>query len=204
MLIGVCFFGRIKHFDKNYFVNSFGPEHKYNFFYSGDNEPEDLLVEFKKMYNPICVNNTKISYNIDFGIYPNKITYPVNIHNMTCHLLNKKRVFGLLEDYCNITNTSYDLIVSCRLDLYIEQYSPEKPLVNTIYIPAGEDHMGINDRLAYGDFQTMKKYMNLYDNCVYLLDRKLSLPHPESLHLATILFYKLNIIRFSVRHEIIR
>jgi hypothetical protein len=204
MLIGVCFFGRIKYFDRTYLINSFNPNHEYNFFYSGDNEPEHLINEFKEIYKPISLNNDKISYDIDFGIYPNDKTYPPNIHNMTCHFINKKRVFRLLEEHCNITNKSYDLIVSSRLDLYMHNYSPEIPLKNTIYIPNGEDHTGINDRIAFGDFQTMKHYMNLYDNCVYLLKNKICVPHPETLHLYNILHYKINIVRINLYHEIIR
>ena len=62
MLIGVCFFGRIKHFDKKFLINSFGYNHMYDFFYSGDNEPENLVYEFQKMYNPIKLNKPKPSY----------------------------------------------------------------------------------------------------------------------------------------------
>ena len=204
MLIGVCFFGRLRHFDKKYFLNSFGANHTYNFFYSGDNEPEDLLAEFQRVYTPIAINNEKLSYTIDFGIYPNNKTSPVNIANMTRHILNKKRVFGLLEEYCKTTQTSYDLVVSCRLDLSMDAYSPELPLENTVYIPDGEDHTGINDRFAMGDLQTMKHYMNLYDNCAYLLENGISVPHPENLHLYNLLHCKINIQRINLRQNIIR
>ena len=204
MLIGVCFFGRIKHFDKKYVLHSFGSSHTYNFFYSGDNEPEELVDTFKKMYTPISVNNDKIVYDIDFGIYPNNKTHPVNIHNMTCHLINKKRVFQLLEEHCNKTNTAYDIIVACRFDLYMNAYSPELPLKNTVYIPSGNDHTGINDRFAFGDFQTMKQYMNIYDNCVYLIENNISVAHPENLHLYNILHCKINIVRINIHQEICR
>ena len=204
MLIGVCFFGRINYYDKNYLVNSFGPAHEYNFFYSGDNEPEHVVAAFQTAYTPICINNDKISYDVDFGIYPNNKTCPVNINNMTRHFLNKKRVFGLLEEHCAKTNKSYDLIISCRFDLYMDIYSPGIPSANTIYIPHGEDHTGINDRFAMGDFQTMKQYMNLYDNCIYFLENKLCVPHPENLHLCNILYCKINIERINLHQEIIR
>ena len=204
MFIGVCFFGRIQHFDKKYLLNSFGPNHTYDVFYSGDNEPDELIAEFQKMYNPIHIINDKISYDVDFSIYPNTKTNPVNINNMTRHFINKKRVFTLLEEHCNITNKFYDLIVSCRFDLYMDKYSPEIPLPNTIYIPSHEDHTGINDRFAIGDFNTMKKYMNLYDNCLYLLENKICPPHPENLHLYNILFHNINIVRFNLHQQLNR
>jgi len=204
MFIGVCFFGRIRHFDKKYFLNSFGANHTYHFFYSGDNEPEELVAEFQKLYAPISISNEKLSYTIDFGIYPNNKTCPANIDNMTRHLLNKKRVFGLLEEYCAKTQTSYDLIVSCRFDLRMDAYSPDLPLENTIYIPEGNDYMGINDRFAMGDIQTMKHYMNLYDNCVYLLEKGLSVPHPECLHASNLLHCNLNTQRIKLPQSIVR
>jgi len=204
MRIGVCFFGRIKYFDKKYLLNSFGSEYEYNFFYSGDNEPEELVAEFQKMYNPIDMNNDKIVYDIDFGIYPTLKISPANINNMTCHFINKKRVFRLLEEHCNITKKSYDIIISCRFDSYMDKYSPEFPLPHTIYIPHGQDWCGINDQFAYGDFETMKQYMNIYDNCKYLLENKGCPLHPEHLNLYNIIDCLLNIQRINVHQEIIR
>uniref|UniRef100_A0A6C0L6H5 Uncharacterized protein n=1 Tax=viral metagenome TaxID=1070528 RepID=A0A6C0L6H5_9ZZZZ len=202
MFIGVCFFGRSKYYDKKYLLESFGPNHTYDIFYSADNEPEETIADFIKVYSPISINNDKITYDVDFGIYPNNRTCLANINNMTRHLINKKRVFALLEEHCIATGKVYDLIVSCRLDLHMDKYAPELPLANTVYIPSGYDYEGINDRFAMGDFQTMKQYMNIYDNCLYLLTNKISVPHPESLHLDNIRHCKVNIERFNLHQSI--
>jgi hypothetical protein len=202
MRIGVCFFGRIKHYDKKYLIESFGSNHSYDFFYSSDDEPADLINQFIELYHPISIDNNKISYDVDFSIY--SPPHPQQMHNMTCHFINKKRVFGLLETHCNLTNTHYDLIISVRLDLYIDKFEPELPIENTIYIPTNEDHNGINDRFAMGDFKTMKQYMNIFDNCLYLLDNKITVAHPERLTLSNIQHCNINVNRLNLYHNINR
>jgi predicted transcriptional regulator len=75
---------------------------------------------------------------------------------------------------------------------------------NTIYIPSGYDYVvnGINDQIAYGKLDVMKKYN--YINPVDLLEKKLSIPHPESLNYANINFYKLNIKRPNIKYYLDR
>jgi hypothetical protein len=204
MHIAILFYGRINKYTNTFLLNSLPQNHTYDVFYSADLEPNELLDDFIKIYKPISVNNDKISYDVDFGKYPNTKTHLSNIHNMTCHFINKKRVFNLLENYINLTNTKYDIIIATRLDLFIDTLTLDIPLPNTIYIPKNEDHTGINDRFAMGDFQTMKKYMNIYDNCVYLLENKISVAHPENLTLYNIEYYKLNIVRFDINYSIMR
>ena len=67
---------------------------------------------------------------------------------------------------------------------------------NTIYIPEGNDHVGgINDQIAYGTFDVMKKYNNILLNVKTLMDNNLSIFHPESLHSANIQYHKIIINR---------
>jgi hypothetical protein len=72
---------------------------------------------------------------------------------------------------------------------------------NTIYIPFGYDYINnaINDQIAYGKIDVMKKYNSI--NAVDLLERKLSIVHPESLNYANIHFHKLNIIRPLIKYH---
>jgi hypothetical protein len=124
---------------------------------------------------------------------------------MSRHYTNKKRVFTLLEDHVTKSNTKYDCIISTRLDLYFDKLYIPTPALNTLYIPEGEDQGGINDRFAMGDYESMKKYMGIYDMCYYILENKLSAqPHPEQLALANIRYHKLNIERFLLENSIIR
>jgi len=204
MRVAVLFFGRLKHHERKYLLNSLPKTHEYDIFLSCDAEPQELLDNFIGLYSPIAATNEKIAYDVDFGKYPNQKTHPVNIHNMTCHFLNKKRVFGLLEQHVAATGAVYDVVLSARLDLSVGPLGLQVPAENTVYIPSNEDHTGINDRLAFGDMETMKKYMNVFDNCLYLLENNLSVPHPENLTLYNILHWKISVSRFHLDASLVR
>ena len=73
---------------------------------------------------------------------------------------------------------------------------------NTIYIPYGNDFINnaINDQVAYGFIDVMKKYNSI--NPVDLLEKNLCIPHPESLHYANIIFHKLQIERVNIKYNL--
>jgi hypothetical protein len=79
---------------------------------------------------------------------------------------------------------------------------------NTIYIPYGNDYADygkfdrINDQIAYGNVDAMKKYN--YINPVDLLEKQLSIPHPESLNFANIIFNNLQVERFDLKYYLDR
>jgi hypothetical protein len=210
MKVAVLFFGRIGHYDKLFLLKEL-INTKVDIFYSSDNEQSELVEKFINLYNPIKVINDKIDAQtyldlnkLNFYAYPNTVTYPPNLNNMTRHFINKLRVFKLLEEHVKNTGVSYDLVICTRLDLQINGLKLTIPEINTIYIPEGEDHTGINDRFAMGDMDTMAKYMNVFNNCYYLLENKLAIPHPETLTLANIKLNNLNIIRLGFTYNIIR
>jgi hypothetical protein len=204
MRVAVLFFGRVRHYEKKYLVNSLPESCQCDFFYSADAESEESIGKFIEIYKPISINNEKISYIVNFRTYPTSINKCTNVHNMTCHFINKKRVFELLETHVRKTGVKYDIVISTRLDLFIEKIDLPMPLPNTIYIPVSNDYSGINDRFAMGDYETMGKYMKIYDNCVYLLENDLTCAHPETMTLANLNYYKINIRRFGMHYSIIR
>jgi hypothetical protein len=72
----------------------------------------------------------------------------------------------ILEQHVEKTGSTYDCIISTRVDIkYHEPLSLER-FVNTdpsvIFIPDSCDAHGINDQIAIGNFSSMKKYMNIY------------------------------------------
>jgi hypothetical protein len=73
-----------------------------------------------------------------------------------------------------------------------------------VYIPYGFDYVvnGINDQIAYGSVDVMKKYNSI--NPIELLEKKLSVPHPESLNCANIHFYNLQIERPHIQYYLDR
>jgi hypothetical protein len=191
--VAILFFGRLRNYEKLWLLNALPPGNIYDVFLSSDNSPHEDVEGFRRLYNPVAVINDPITFVVSFGLYPNNKTCPANINNMTRHFINKKRVFALLE----ATGTQYDLVISSRLDLYMEPLAlPAEVAPNTVYVPEGEDHTGLNDRFAYGSQGAMRHYMNIFDNCIYLLKNRISVPHPENLTLYNLLHCGVSIARF--------
>ena len=206
MHIAVLVYGRlnrcVEHYDN--IRLTLGENNNVDFFVSSDNSPESLLNDFIHLYKPILYVNNPVQYDYDLSKYPGKRP-ETNIHNMTCHFINKYRVFKLLEEHVNQNNIHYDCVVSLRIDcLFQDKFDFTSVDDNTIYIPSGYDFIdwAINDQVAYGKTDVMKKYNSL--NAVELLDKQLSIPHPESLNFANIKFHKLNIVRPCIKYYLDR
>ncbi len=204
MRIAVLVYGRLNNCVKHYenIVESIGRYNDIDFFLSSDNSSELLFNDFINLYKPKLYNNDTIKYEYDLGKYQGK-RGETNIHNMTCHFINKNRVFLLLEEYKNKYNIHYDCVLSLRIDIvFLNNFIFNNLEDNTIYIPHGNDFLdnAINDQVAYGNIDVMKKYNSI--NPVDLLEKNLCIPHPESLNYANIIFHKLQIKRVDVKHNL--
>jgi hypothetical protein len=94
-----------------------------------------------------------------------------------------------------------------RIDLIFQsKFIFENIKDNTIYIPSGYDYLdkAINDQVAYGNVDVMKKYNSIFSNVISLLDNKKSIPHPESLTYAHICSNNLHIERVNIQYHIDR
>jgi hypothetical protein len=203
MRIAVLVYGRLDNCIENYnnILEHIG-DHTIDFFMSSDNSPESLLTDFVRMYKPILYTNTAIEYDYDLGTYPGRRD-ETRIHNMTCHFINKNRVLSLLEEYIDRETVQYDIAISLRVDcMYSSKFDFTDLADNTIYIPLDSDWYGINDQIAYGKVDVIKKYN--FINPKELLDKGLSIPHPESLTLANIQFNNLIIERVKLEYKILR
>ena len=208
MHIAVLVYGRLNKCVEHYstIVSSLDSSNNIiDFFLSSDEPPQELLQEFINIYKPVSYINDKISYSCDFGKY-NGLREETKIHNMTCHFINKSRVFTLLEEHIETTQVQYDCVISLRVDLLIKStFIITDIKENTVYIPHDYDFAGgINDNIAYGNVSSMKKYMNIYNNTTYLLENGMSIPHPENLTRANITFTNLELIRFPLTYSICR
>ena len=168
--VAVLIYGRLNKCYKDV-IKSIG-NHNVDYFISSDNSTESDLNKCIEIYNPISYINDSITYKYNFDKYPNKRD-ETNLDTMTRHFINKQRVFHLLEKHVKTTGKQYDVVVSIRTDLKINSKFNFKINPNTIYIPRGNDFIShaINDQIAYGTYDVMKKYMNIIDNCKKILKR---------------------------------
>ena len=206
MRIALLVYGRLNKCNEHYnnIMGNIGKEHNVDVFLSSDTSSETQLQEFIELYKPISYNNDKIIYDTNLEKYEKHEA--TNIDHMIRHFINKQRVFTLLELYVKKESITYDIVISLRIDLVFHNSFNLTPLQNdTIYIPSDNDFLdGINDQVAYGSIDVMKKYMNIYEYIIDLLERKITIAHPESLTLANIQFHKINIIRVKLLHVIDR
>lgn len=72
---------------------------------------------------------------------------------------NMMLAFSSAPKDCDVyVRMRYDILIHGRLD-----FSDIEP--NTVYIPSGNDYRdGINDQLAYGDYESIRKYYDVYNN----------------------------------------
>jgi hypothetical protein len=207
MRIAVLVFGRLgKGVDSyNNILENLGKDNILDFFAASDNSPQIQLDNFIELYKPILYNNDPVQYTCNLDKYPNKPGETI-LHNVICQFINKGRVFSLLEEHIKKENIKYDVVVSLRLDvIYHNKFDYGDLADNTIYIPHGNDHyIGINDQVAWGVIEVMQKYNSIFSNIIYLIEQGLSIPHPESLTLANLLYYNINIQRVNLSHIIVR
>ena len=75
---------------------------------------------------------------------------------------HQNKAFNMIERDIRNKTRQFDCILYYRADMDSpDNLLLEMPKANTIYIPEGHNYYGVNDRLAYGDFKSMKKYCNL-------------------------------------------
>lgn len=208
MRIAVLVYGRLNKCAEHYnnIVEKLG-NHDFDYFVSSDNSSEPLLNDFIRLYKPISYNNDPIYHNCDLTKYPNKrieITEIV-LDKLVRHYINKSRVFSLLETHVLNTSIQYDIVVSLRIDcIFINNFVFNRLDDNTIYIPLNYDYGGINDQIAYGKIDVMKKYNSIFSNLLFFLDNNISEPHSECLHYTNITFYNLIIQRLNIYYYLDR
>lgn len=204
MKIAVLFSGRVYKFGAHYnnIMENVVQDHDADFYLSHSPElnEEDDLELFKEMYKPVAVSNDPIP-DFDFKQYPIIDELHTKRRNVVCMFYNRKRVFELMKG----SGKLYDCIVSYRLDLIGFTKMDYTNLDQSIYIPEGQDHFGgINDQIAYGTYEPMNIYMNLFDSMKKYLDNNICIFFPELLNKCHLLSNKVSIIRTNFDYHIVR
>lgn len=108
---------------------------------------------------------------------------------------NRQKAFSMVP-------TSYDVYVITRPDIRFSAPIDFTVEPNTVYIPSGNDHRGgINDQFAFGDYESMKWYCDLFTHYLEYFNSG-EIFHPEyylSLHLR-----KSRVVRLPQQNFIIR
>jgi len=173
----------------NKFFETFGKDIDIFLAHDPDSESHKYIEDFKKLYSPVSVIDEPITEEDIYLPYVNKFLkthrgpYYTKTANMTRHYINKKRVVKLLKDYMEKTGKTYEFVCTTRLDLFLNppiQWDTFEKQSNTIYIPEGLNWGGLNDTMSIGDFNTIEKYANIYDNSIKLLENGCE-PFPEIL-----------------------
>jgi hypothetical protein len=121
--------------------------------------------------------------------------------------LNRYYVYKLCKEYQDENNINYDIVLSCRTDFNFRekvQYDNFESYIENDYIciPSGQDHLGINDRFAFGNQKVMEVYMNCY-NKLYELFKKNVPVHPETALHEYLKTMDSKIFRFSYNGDIL-
>jgi hypothetical protein len=209
MKIAILFYGRLNKFreHKDNILNAVGNDNDIDIFLSCSNESDNIVAEFIDLYNPVDVLNQRVILPITLlQAIENKNRKNGIINNIILHFMNKSNVFKLLLNHINKTGIKYDIVISLRLDLLLYDKFNFSNFINNnnfIYIPEGNDwEGGINDQIAYGNIEAMRKYMFIFNNMIFLLNNKNNLIHPETLVRENIYHNNLNMIRFNLKYTI--
>jgi hypothetical protein len=210
MKIAILFYGRLNKFreHKDNLLNSLGRDNEVDIFLSCSNEPDNIFEQFVDLYKPKAALNQNIVLSpIFLQLLENRYKRGGNTNNVILHFINKLNLIKLLSNYIDKTKIKYDIVISLRFELLLyNNFNFDNHINNSdyIYIPDCNNYDGVNDQIAYGNFEAMKKYMSLFNNIIYIIKNKNNLMHPETLVRENIDYYNLKIIRFNLNYVIAR
>lgn len=96
-----------------------------------------------------------------------------------------------------------DIVIKFRSDVIPSMEFPDIiPEPNTVYHPSCNIYSGINDQVALGDFESMRKYCDLYNHLEEYVRSKQCNFHPETLLLHHLRTVGLNIKTFNFNYSL--
>jgi hypothetical protein len=165
--VAIFFVGRISGFEHTK-TNLLKIKNKFNstcFCSLNESTPSETTKKFCELFD---VSNMSEQVHIEKTVVPKSLVLkpnislnPKNVYSMFYH---QKQVMNLIEAYQTKHNIHFDCVIYYRADIATEDDLNIQALANnTVYIPHGSDSIGINDRMAYGNFEAMKKYTSSID-----------------------------------------
>jgi len=198
--IAIFYSGRIKGFQhkKNSHIKQNKLYKPIIFLSLNQKEEDDISKEFRNTFNipddRVNYEETKTPKEIFNFTKRNETSY----ENCYSQFYHNKKCLELIEKYQKDNNMIFDVIIKQRCDIDTNDIIPIGiPEDNTIYIPEGEDHLGINDRVAYGNYNSMKKYCDTVNNIIDMCKNQDIIYNPEIILKKQLENNKLNLIRFK-------
>ena len=165
------------------------------------------LLEIKNNYNPVIfcslngeagLMNDNKSFISDLGIPEGQYNieetqFPewtdncykgraINPRAMVSMFFHMTKVFKIIEEYQNKNSVQFDCILYYRADIdSTDKLILTIPEKNAIYLSGADGYGGYNDRMAYGDYESMRIYCDLYSSLQSLFCDDTSLPNPEAI-----------------------
>lgn len=158
----------------------------------------DDQIRIRKAISPDWLR----SFNVDYdGAGGGKDS--IRVDWMYSMVENIHSAFNLIAPYEEKYKVKFDCIVFYRADIDSQEIMTiTMPQENTVYIPEGADYYGINYQVAYGNYDTMKKYSDLVNNLQKLCGEQKIRYHPETLLKHHLENEGLNIVRFPFNYSL--
>jgi len=147
----------------------------------------DYIQNFCNMYN---INDEDL--NLEAVSPPEYLTkYNVPVHLLADRVYSccyhKEKCFELMEKFQEKHGMKFDCVLYYRADVdEFEEFKFDPLEEDTVFIPAEKyphirDTHGINDQIAYGNYEAMKKYCGIINSLKDICDEEGILYHPELL-----------------------
>jgi hypothetical protein len=137
------------------------------FFISLNNDRDDYHIEFEKYISEISDGNCVFNYEIFTLPDELKTHYETMYNTMSMHY-NNTRCLNMITEYIKNNNISFDVVMKWRTEFRFDTFNDiHSTLIdNVLNIPVINNHGGINDQIAYGNYNTMVEYANFYYNAL--------------------------------------
>lgn len=201
--VAIMFSGRIKNYEHNKaIIKAIQDKYKATVFCSINKKIKSDYI--KQFCTDFDIKDEQI--NLEPTITPDWVkelsSTPETSHsNFYSNMYHKYKAFELIEKYQAKHKIHFDCVIFTRVEidsslsptLDIKEVKP-----NTLYVPEPiYDYSGLNDQMAYGDFNTMKLYCNMVNEVKKMCHEQKVLFHPETMLLKHVQNIGVHLERFS-------
>lgn len=162
----------------------------------------------KKLFDKLDVNSGNVNIEVtkepvELRNYSKKLESSYeNCYSMFYH---NKRCYDLLDAYQKSSGIQFHAVVKYRGDISSPElmHIIDNPLDDTVYIPEGADWGGVNDQVAYGTPESMRKYCNCVNKILEYCANGVIF-HPETLLQHHLIQSHLRVQRFSYIYKLLK